>query len=603
MHKRRQSSEDSSRFLVLLVLCAVLLLMVAARLVFIQVIAAPKYAEKASAQRLRDVEISPRRGTIYDREGEPLAVSVEARTIYASPNAIKDKTGTAKALAASLGGDVATYQAKLNRKGWFVYIARKVDLAQAKSLEKLKLPGIGFLDDSRRMYPAGDLACQLLGFIGVDDSGLAGLEKQYQDVLGGTPGVLLGERDPYGRLIPGGVQKSIDAVDGHNIVLTIDKDIQYHAQLELAQAVKDWGAKSGSVIVMNPKNGELYAVASVPTFNPNDYGTAKADAIRSKPLVDSYEPGSTMKSLTAAAVIDRGVFTPESKLVLPPTLKIGGRTIHESHPRGTVNWTVTDIVTNSSNVGAVKLGMKLGADGLYEYFSRFGLTERTGIDFPGEAKGWLPPVSAWSASSIGNIPFGQGVSVTPIQLARAIGAIANKGVLATPHLLLDVPGDQSLKVSWPKRRSIDASAAETTTRMLESVVTEGTGKEAAMAGYVVAGKTGTAQKAIPGGRGYAAGKYVGSFIGYLPAEDPQLLICVTIDEPKNAIYGGTVAAPAFRRIAEFSVGHLKIAPTIRSQETTPAKTGSKGAKSNAKPSAGRAATQGVGPVSDQGVKD
>jgi cell division protein FtsI (penicillin-binding protein 3) len=604
--KRPGRPADSGRFAFLFLALAVLFGVVAFRLVWVQVVAAPAYADKAKAQRMRDIEIAPRRGTIYDREGEPLAVSVEAKTIYAAPNAVKDKTGTAAALASVLGGDPSVYQAKLERKGWFVYIARKVDLDQAKALEKLKLEGIGFIDDSRRLYPSGELACQVLGFVGVEDKGLAGIERQYQDYLGGKPGVLLGERDPYGRPIPGGIQKSIQPVDGHDVVLTIDKDIQYHAQMELAQAVKDWGAKSGSVVVMNPKNGEVYAIASVPGFNPNDYGKAAPGAIRAKALVDSYEPGSTIKSLTAAAVIERGLFTPQTVLELPPTLKVGGRTIHESHARGTVHWSVTDIVTNSSNIGAVKLGMKLGKDGLYDYFRRFGLTEKTGIDFPGEAKGWLPPTSQWSASSIANIPFGQGVSVTPLQLARAIGAIANGGELVSPHLLLEVPGDKAAAHTWPKRRAIEASTAKTTNAILRAVVTEGTGTGAAVPGYSVAGKTGTAQKAVAGAKGYAAGKYIGSFIGYLPAEDPQVLICVTIDEPSNAIYGGTVAAPTFRRIAEFSMAHLKIPPVTNSADTTASagvSAGVSGSGKPAKPARSTTSTQSVGPVSAKGTRD
>ncbi len=597
MKAARSRSQDSGRYFLLLSAFLVAFLAIAFRLVWIQVVAAPAYAEKATAQRLRDIELPPRRGTIYDREGEPLAVSMDARTVYAAPNQIKDKSGTAKALAATLGGDEKTYLSKLEKGGGFVYIARKVDMDRADELKKLELEGVGMLDDSRRLYPSGELACQILGFVGVDDDGLAGIEKQYDSVLGGTPGVLLGERDPQGNPIPGGIQKEIDPVDGHDIVLTIDKDIQYQAQVELGSAVKEWGAKGGSVVIMNPRNGEIYAMASTPGFNPNDYGAAAGDAIRNKPLADAYEPGSTLKCLTASAVIDKGLYTPDSKFSLPPTLKVGGRTIHEAHGRGAVTWTLTEIVTNSSNVGTVKLGLKLGKDGLYDAFSKFGLTEKTGVDFPGEAKGWLPPPVNWSASSIGNIPFGQGVSMTPLQLSRAIGAIANKGVLTTPHFLLDVPQQPDAKLSWPTRVAISEKSAQTVGGVLAAVVTEGTGKGAAVAGYTVAGKTGTAQKAMPGGKGYAGGKYVGSFIGYLPVEDPQVLVCVTIDEPTNAIYGGTVAAPTFSRLAQFTVSHLKVPPS------SPKPADGKGAGKGGKPGSGTDTSAGVGPVSNDGVRD
>lgn len=558
---RRTKPSGGGRHAFLVVTFLVLFSAVALRLVWIQIVRAPAYEAKATAQRLKDIELSPRRGTIYDREGEPLAVSVEARTIFAAPNRIKDKQGTAEALASSLGGVAEDYLPKLQKDSGFVYIARKVDLDRAKELEKLELDGIGMLDDSKRLYPSGELACQILGFVGVDDTGLAGLESHYDDILGGTPGVLLGERDPKGRPIPGGIQKAIDPVPGDDIVLTIDKDIQYQAQLELSQAVKKWGAKSGSVVVMNPRTGEIYAMASAPGFNPNEYGTASADAIRNKAVTDAYEPGSTLKSVTAAAVVEEGYYTPESKFSLPPTIKVGGRTIHEAHGRGSVTWSLTEIVTNSSNVGTVKLGLKLGEQGLYQAFADFGLTEKTGVDFPGEAKGWLPTTDQWSPSSIGNIPFGQGISMTPLQLSRAIGAIANKGELVTPHFLLDVPSRPDTNLTWSAKRAISATTAATVTGILEAVVTEGTGAAAAVNGYTVAGKTGTAQKALSGGRGYAAGKYVGSFIGFLPAEDPQVVICVTMDEPRNAIYGGTVAAPVFSALGSFTMAHLNIPPS------------------------------------------
>ena len=302
-----------------------LLIAVGARLVQIQVIAAPAYAQLAEKQRLRDVEISPRRGTIYDREGEPLAVSVEAKTVYATPYAVKNKAQTAKTVAKVLGLKPADVQERLSRKSGFAYIARKVPLERARQLEAMELEGIGFLDDSRRTYPSGPVACQVLGFVGVDATGLAGVERQYDRTLGGTPGRLEAERDPYGRPIPGGVLHSTEPVNGKDIVLTIDKDIQDRAQSELAQAVKQYKARSGSVVIMNPQSGEIYAMASMPLFDPNNYSKASANAVRNKPASDAYEPGSTMKSLTAASVIDKGLFKPQSKFVLPPSLSVAGK--------------------------------------------------------------------------------------------------------------------------------------------------------------------------------------------------------------------------------------------------------------------------------------
>lgn len=566
---------------------ALAFLAVAGRLVWIQVVEAPAYAARAKAQRMRDVELAPRRGTIYDREGEPLAVSVEAKTVFASPPQVPDKTAAAADLARVLGGEESEYLEKLSTDSGFVYLARKVDLDRANELEDLDLDGIGLIDDFQRLYPSGELACQVLGFVGVDDAGLAGLEKRYESLLGGTPGVVMGERDPQGRPIPGGVQKAIDPVHGQDIVLTIDKDIQYETQVELAHIVKKWGAKSASAVVMNPRNGEIYAMATAPGFNPNRYGEADADTIRNRPATDAFEPGSTLKSLTAAAVIEEGLYTPKSMFNLPSTIKVGGRTIHEAHGRAAVRWSLTDIVTHSSNVGTVKLGLKLGEDGLYEAFSDFGLTEVPGTDFPGTTKGWLPPTDQWSASSIGNIPFGQGVSVTPLQLSRSIAAIANDGILTTPHFLLDAPQSEEPDPTWERKRAITPDTAAQVTKMLEAVVTEGTGAAAAVPGYTVAGKTGTAQKARPGGGGYKGGGYVGSFIGYLPAEDPQVLICITVDQPTNAIYGGVVAGPSFSRIGHFAVSHLKIPPSsVNTTEPARASGTSKSVDPVSKPGSG-----------------
>lgn len=553
-----------------------LLAAIVVRLVWVQVVVAPAYAAQATAQRMNDIELTARRGTIYDRSGEPLAVTVDASTVYANPGSVKDKAQTAQVLASVLGGAAKDYEAKLSRETSFVYIARKIDPQKAKTLEaQLKeksLKGIGFLEDSLRVYPSGELACQVLGFVGVDNEGLAGIEKQYNSVLAGKPGVLLGECDPYGRLIPGGVQKTIKAVDGKDIVLTIDKDIQNAAQTELAAAVLKWGAKGGSVIVMNPQTGEIYAMASTPTFDPNAYQTADQQAIRNVATSDSYEPGSTIKAITAAAVIDEKLYKPDSMFELPPTLTVAGYTIHDSEERGTVNWSLTQIVTNSSNVGAVQLGTALGKQGLYDYFARFGLTKTTGVDFPGEAKGLLADPSTWSSASIANIPFGQGLSTTPLQLTRAVSALANGGQLVTPHFLLKVPQDPNYSMVWPKSTACSAETARTATSILTQVVSDGTGKAAAVPGYAVAGKTGTAQIALGSGLGYAQGQYIASFIGYLPADNPQVIISVKLDQPSNSIYGGTVAAPLFSAIAKFTVEHLGISPSTGALSTgTPAK--------------------------------
>lgn len=568
----RKVSSGATRVVPLFVLLAAMLIGVAARLVWVQTVEAGALAARAEKQRVRELVLSPRRGSILDREGEPLAKTVDARTIYAVPHAVKDATGTATALSGVLGGDPAVYLKQLQRSSSFSYIARKVDLDRAAAVERLGIEGIGFLEDSRRTYPSGELACQVLGFVGVDDTGLSGLEKYYDGVLTGSAGRVLAERDPYGRPIPGGVMESIDPVDGRSITLTIDKDIQYEAHVELSDAVARFGAKGGSIVVMDPRTGEIYAMASWPNFDPNLYSQADPRAFRNSVTADAYEPGSTVKSFTAAAVIDKGLAAPETMFHLPPTLKVGDRTIHEAHGRGAVTWSLTEIVTKSSNVGAVKLGQALGKSGVYDYFRMFGLTEKTGVDYPGEAKGWLPPPAQWSASSIGNVPFGQGISMTVLQLARAYAALANGGTLVTPHFLASESGVATEPV-WPTRRAIPAATTATMREMLRAVVTDGTGAEAAVPGYDVAGKTGTAQKPRTDGGGYVAGAYISSFVGFLPAYDPRIVIVVTIDEPTKGIYGGTVAAPSFSRVAKFAVAHLKIPPVTAPSTTSAAGNG------------------------------
>ncbi|MHB1341604.1 MAG: peptidoglycan D,D-transpeptidase FtsI family protein [Coriobacteriia bacterium] len=569
MTTRRGPRERSVRYVVLLVLLTLGFITIAGRLVWLQVVEGPAYAKMALDQRHRELEIPPQRGSIYDREGEPLAVSMEARNVYAVPPSVADPTGAAKAIASVLGGEEADYLAKLTKDATFVYIARKVDIERAAALEALGLKGVYFQEDARRVYPSNELACQVLGFVGIDDEGLSGLEKYYDEVLSGTPGKLIAEKGPGGVPIPGGVQLEEDPVDGENIVLTIDKDIQYQAHVELQAAVEKWGAKAGSVIVMDPETGAVLAMASTPSFNPNMYSTADSKSFRNRPVVDAYEPGSTIKSFTAAAVIEEKLFSPSSMFKLAPTIKVGGRTIHEAHGRGTVTWSLSEIVTNSSNVGSVKLGLALGEQRLYDYFARFGLTRKTGVDFPGEASGWLPPPKDWSASSIANIPFGQGISVTPLQLARGLAVIANGGELVTPHFLDKLPDSPEQQVVWPKERVLSEETALQMRDVLADVITEGTGAGAKVKGYTVAGKTGTAQKARTDGvAGYAKDKYVASFSGFVPAEDPAVLILVLLDEPSNSIYGGTVAAPTFSKLAAFCMAHLQIPPSTAKPKTS-----------------------------------
>ena len=597
----RRVAGGSARIALMVVGLFLVLGVVAGRLVWLQTAKAAEFSLAAEKQRTETITLTPRRGAILDRDGQPLAISVDARTVYATPRSIKDPRAVAVLLAKHLGREEAFYYGRLTLKSGWVYVERQVPLERVAplvaALKSADVKGIGFAEDSRRVYPCGDLACQVLGYVGVEVSGTAGLELQYNDILGGKPGRELAERDAFGSPIPGGVKVAEEPVDGKDIFLTIDKHIQYQAQLQLAATIKKYGAKAGSVIVMDPRDGSILAMASTPTFDPNDGRQRTGDAVLNKAIVQTYEPGSTVKALTASAVIDRGLFTPKSMFHLPPTLKVADRVIHEAHPRESVDWSLTKIVTLSSNVGAVKLGQALGARRLSDYFTRFGLLEKTGVDFPGEVTGWMPPYGSWSASTIGNVPFGQGVSVTELQLARALGAIANKGLLPTPHFLSSVRDDPTMQMGWTTRRAISQKTASTMTGIMSQVVSDGTGKAARVPGYSVAGKTGTAQKATPGGLGYAEGQYVSSFAGFLPAEDPHVLIVVTIDEPHGGLfYGGSVAAPMFSALAGYCVGHLNIPPPARAPEASGALPVSDVANDAAGPADAGSASDGNGPA-------
>jgi len=562
--KRKRKSADSGRFVFLWCVIVIALLIISGRLVQLQVVDAAVYAQLATEQRTRDIPLPAQRGAIFDREGEPLAVSVQAFSVFADPRAVEDASSTAQAIARVLGGDPAVYAERMQREGGFVYIARKVDVERAEALRELELAGVGFHRDSRRVYPHAEVACQVLGFVGVDDVGLAGLEKYYDDLLAGTPGRLIAERDPGGRPIPGAVISAEEPVDGEDITLTIDRDIQHQAQLALAQAVDRWDAKGGNVIVMDPDTGAILAMASYPFFDPNLFASADQAAFRNRAITDAYEPGSTLKSLTTAAVLEAGIFDPESMFDLPPTIQVGGRTIGEARPRGFMRASLTEIHARSSNVGTVMMGTELGSDALYESMQSFGLTQSTGIDFSGEAVGFLPRVSDWSASTLGTVSFGQGISVTPLQIARAFSAIASDGRLPNPHFRVDAKS-----ASATRQVAISEQTAVTMREVMASVVTSGTGLSAAVQGYEVAGKTGTAQKVKVDGRGYEEGKYIASFGGFLPVDDPRLVILVNIDEPSGAIFGGTVAAPTFAQIASFAVSHLRIPPSAtRSDDGT-----------------------------------
>jgi len=421
---------------------------------------------------------------------------------------------------------------KLKKDSGFVYIARKVDESTAERVKALKIEGIGFLRESKRCYPYDELAAHTIGFAGVDNEGLTGLEIFYDDVLRGIPGHLIVEKDPMGRSISTGVSNLLPSIDGKNIDLTIDRDLQYKAEVELNRCIEKFEAKAGNIIVMRPNTGEILAIANYPHFNLNEYSKADFACFRNRAITDSFEPGSTIKMVIGAAALEEGIFQPKDVFRLPDEIKIADRIITESHKRPTEDFTFTDIITQSSNVGAVVVGQT---------------------------------PEKWSGSTIGNIPLGQGMSATSLQVLQSFSIIANDGLLVKPYLLSRVVDSNGkiIKQTKPKqgKKILSLKAAEQMKQILEKATIEGTGKNAQVQGYRVAGKTGTSQKPRKDGKGYEKGKYVASFVGFAPVGNPQLAIIVVIDEPRGSIYGGSVAAPVFKNLAEFGLRHLKIPPS------------------------------------------
>lgn len=568
---------------------ALLFLVAFVQIFYFQIVQGKTLSQEAQDQRMRQIETPAKRGSIFDREGETLAVSVQAYNIIADPTLISRPRQSAELIASCIGGSTSDYYSKLRRQGKRRYsiVAKSVDAEKIELLKKkiaaieLGEPGdtassqraykaeknykdglraMAYELTYKRTYPGNSVASQVVGFVNAENVGSAGLELYYNDLLKGTSGLSFSERDSHGNRIPAGIQRTIEAQDGNDIILTIDKDIQFFAEKELKKAVKGYDGIAGSVVVMNPKNGELYAAASYPTYNSNKFNKAKPENIKNRALTDLYEPGSTMKCVTIAGALENNAVTPKTRFSVPYALRVGTRTVKDSHPHGTQSLTASQIIEQSSNTGTTKIAQRLGKDALYNNFVNFGFTERPGVDFPGSSHGWLPKPSTWADVSLSNFSFGQGLSATPVQMTRAIGAIANKGILETPHLLKDIPSDPLKVTKWAQSRAISEKAASQSVDILKKVMTKGTGKTIKVKGYSVAGKTGTAQKAVPS-KGYVAGKYMGSFIGFLPADDPQVVVLVVIDEPKRGYYGGTVAGGAFAEIAGFAARHLDIAPS------------------------------------------
>ena len=540
------------------------LVLIGARLAVLQVGEAQALQARAAAQRVRTVDLPAERGEILDRNREPLALTLEARDIYADPRYVEDPAAAAAVLAPLLAVDRADLERRLADTGTsFTYVAREVDLRLAAKVRKVDLAGIGFLPSSRRTYPAGALAPQVLGFVGVDGVGLSGIEYGYDDVLAGVAGRRTLEVTPGGHPILGGVDSGTPAVPGSTVVLTIDRDFQYRVQAALQGAVEANHAKGGMVVVMDPRTGQVLAMASYPLFDPNAFATADQATFRNRPVTDAYEPGSTTKIITAAAAVELGAFDLATRFTVPDHLKVDTYTIHDAHPHAKLDMTLGDIVAQSSNVGIAKVAEELGPTALSRFLERFGLGARTGIGFPGESSGVMLPLDRWSAASLATISYGQGIAASLLQMASAYATIANGGLRVPPTLVagvIDPGGTYAPRPTGDATRVISEATATTVTRMLAYAVQAGTGLNARIDGYQVAGKTGTARIPLPDRAGYYEGQYVASFIGFLPASDPQLVVATMLDRPATE-YGSIAAAPLFREIAAYGIARLGITPS------------------------------------------
>lgn len=538
-------------------------------LVFLILVGGKAVALASSSQHLTEIALSQQtatvvlpahRGAILDRNGRELAVGKPAKTVYATPYLLDDPRAAAKQLWRVLhirrhADRLRLRKALEDKDSGFAYVARKVDPALAKAALALDIPGVGAYDEEERAYPMRGSAAQVLGFVGDEGYGLEGLEKVYQDVLAGEAGSETVVRDPAGRTLKTVAHQ--EPTTGADVRLTLDETIQYAAEDVLKSTLRKSGATSAVAIVMDPRSGEVLAMANAPAlkgdvFNAEDY------LKRNRCVTDIYEPGSIFKLVTISGALADGVVDAGDTFTLPPSLTLYDRTIHESHERGTVTYSVREILQWSSNVGAVKIGMKMGKERLLKWMHKFGFGEPTGLDFPGEGGGIVPPAELWSGTTIANIPMGQGIAVTPMQMAVAFSTVANNGVRVTPHLVAQV-GDAATGET-AERRVIPAAVARQVRSMLTTAVDKGTGTKAQIPGYKVAGKTGTAEKPLPNGGGYSKSDYVASFIGMVPADHPRLVVLVAVDSPRSSIYGGDIAAPAVQKIMRFSLQHLEIAP-------------------------------------------
>ena len=540
---------------------------VCARLVYLQFSQYDNLANRARQQQESAIETSPQRGELLDRQGRQLARSVQTVSLFLDPDGLDVETldRNAQQLSKALGLKQANLAKEFREahaeKRRFIWIARRLDADLGARIVAMNLPGLQTRLEPKRYYPNGPLAAHVLGYVGLDGQGLGGVEQFYNAKISGEPGRLFLEKDANGKPYE---SYEIASKPGQTVVLTIDQTIQYLAEQSLLAAVQRSRAKSGSVIVLDPRSGEILALANAPTFDPNKVADAKPETRSNWALQNIYEPGSTFKIVAFSAAIENKLVKVDDHIDCQMgAITVAGRVIHDHHPFGSL--TIAEALAKSSNVGAIKLGLRVGDETMYDYIKRFGFGTKTGIELPGETSGILRKVERWQPSSIGSIAIGQEIGVTPVQMVAAFGALANDGMRVAPHLIREVrnaEGAVVYRAQPEQRRVISAETAIALRGMLEGVTLHGTAKKAQLDGYSAAGKTGTAQKIDPRTKAYSATKFVGSFVGFAPVSNPQVVIIVVIDEPAGAYHGGDVAAPIFREVAEQILPNLGIMPDI-----------------------------------------
>lgn len=548
-----------------LIFMITLLVLVVGRLAILQGVDGAAYASAAEQDRLRTSPIPALRGAVVDRDGVPFAYTVDASRVTADPELIDDPATTAEALAPVLGAPVPELTERLSRNTRYVVLAGQVPPETVDAIEALELIGVFFEPDPVRLYPAGAVGGQVVGFVGGEGTGLAGIEQAFQEELAGTPGERTVEVGSGNNPIPSGIDESTPAVDGATVELTLEQDLQYVTEQTLAEACADGATTRASAVVLDVRTGEVVAMGSCPGYDPGNYSATDPELLGNPIVSDVFEPGSIMKAVTLAAALEEGVATPDTVLSVPGHIAAGDRTVTDAHDHAPIDWTVTGILAKSSNVGTIMLAREVGDETLEHYMRAFGVGSRTGVELPGESGGIFEPAEDWSAIRAANVAIGQGVAMTTLQMASMYQTIANDGVRIEPRIVQSVTGADGQEVALPapeSTRVVSEATADQMAYMLEAVVGPGgTAPLGQVDGFRVAGKTGTAQRANPECNCYEGGGYVTTFVGFAPADEPRYVIAVDLERPTSSAEGGQVAAPVFAEIMRYALTAHGVVPS------------------------------------------